>query len=61
MTPALSIDILRILPEIVLTITGVLIMLADAALAPAASRRGLGWLGAFGVMAALYTDRKSVV
>ncbi|HEX4321279.1 MAG TPA: NADH-quinone oxidoreductase subunit N [Acidobacteriaceae bacterium] len=56
MTPTFSIDILRILPEIVLTITGVLIMLIDAALAPTASRRGLGWLGAFGVMAALYTS-----
>jgi NADH-quinone oxidoreductase subunit N len=49
-------DIFRILPEVVLTLTGVLIMLLDAALAPAASRRGLGWLGAFGVMAALWAS-----
>jgi NADH-quinone oxidoreductase subunit N len=49
-------DIFRILPEVVLTLTGVLIMLLDAALAPTASRRGLGWLGAFGVMAALWTS-----
>jgi NADH-quinone oxidoreductase subunit N len=49
-------DIYRILPEVVLTVTGVLIMLLDAALAPAASRRGLGWLGAFGVMGALWAS-----
>ena len=49
-------DILRILPEVILTITGILIMLLDAALTPVASRRGLGWLGAFGVMAALWTS-----
>ena len=49
-------DILRILPEVILTITGILIMLLDAALAPAASRRGLGWLGAFGVLAALWAS-----
>ena len=58
MTPVLATvpDIYRILPEVVLTITGVLIMLIDAALPPASSRRGLGWLGAFGVMAALYSS-----
>jgi len=58
MTPMLTTvpDIYRILPEIVLTITGVLIMLIDAALPPASSRRGLGWLGAFGVMGALYAS-----
>jgi NADH-quinone oxidoreductase subunit N len=49
-------DILRILPEIVLTITGVLIMLLDAALPPAAGRRGLGWVGVFGTMAALWVS-----
>jgi len=31
-------------------------MLIDAALPPASSRRGLGWLGAFGVMGALYAS-----
>jgi NADH-quinone oxidoreductase subunit N len=49
-------DIYRILPEVVLTLTGVLIMLFDAALPPASSRRGLGWMGAFGVMAALWAS-----
>ena len=42
-------DIYRILPELVLTITGVLVMLADASLAPGRSRRGLGMLSAVGV------------
>ena len=55
MPPAVP-DIYRILPEVVLTITGVLIMLFDAALPPASSRRGLGWLGVFGVMGALYAS-----
>ena len=50
-------DIYRILPEVVLTITGVLIMLLDAALPVPASRRPLGWVGAFGVMAALWACR----
>jgi NADH-quinone oxidoreductase subunit N len=38
----------RILPEVLLTITGVLIMLVDASLAPSRSRRNLGWLAAAG-------------
>jgi NADH-quinone oxidoreductase subunit N len=41
-------DIYRILPEVVLTITGVLIMLVDASLRPSRSRRNLGWLAAAG-------------
>ena len=49
-------DIYRILPEVVLTITGVLIMLLDAAMPPASSRRGLGWVGTFGVMAAIWAS-----
>ncbi len=49
MTP----DVLRILPEVVLTVTGVLVMLADASMARAASRRSLGWLAALGVVGAL--------
>jgi len=55
-TPIAVPDIFRILPEVILTLTGVLIMLCDAAMQPAASRRGLGWLGAFGVMAALWAS-----
>jgi NADH-quinone oxidoreductase subunit N len=56
MTPYTIPDILRILPEVVLTITGVLVMLLDAALAPAKSRRPLGWVAAFGTMAALWAS-----
>jgi NADH-quinone oxidoreductase subunit N len=49
-------DIFRILPEVVLTITGVFIMLLDAAMPAQSSRRSLGWVGAFGVMAALWAS-----
>jgi NADH-quinone oxidoreductase subunit N len=49
-------DIFRILPEVVLTLTGVLVMLIDASMSKAASRRPLGWLAAFGTMAALWTS-----
>lgn len=49
-------DTLRILPEIVLTLTGVLIMLIDAALPASTSRRGLGWVAAFGTVGALWTS-----
>ena len=52
MTP----DIFRILPEIVLTLTGILVMLIDAFLPTPASRRPLGWVAAFGVMAALWAS-----
>jgi NADH-quinone oxidoreductase subunit N len=49
-------DIFRILPEVILTITGVLVMLADASLAPARSRRGLGWVAAIGTTVALWAS-----
>ncbi|GGH11257.1 NADH-quinone oxidoreductase subunit N [Silvibacterium dinghuense] len=45
--------ILRILPEVVLTITGILIMLAEPMLAPKASRKPLGWLAVAGTLVAL--------
>jgi NADH-quinone oxidoreductase subunit N len=45
-------DIYRILPEVILTITGVLVMLVDASLAPFRSRRYLGALAAAGTTAA---------
>jgi len=44
---------LRILPEIVLTGTGVLVMLAEPLLKPTTSRKGLGWLAIFGTLGAL--------
>lgn len=44
---------LRILPEIVLTVTAVLVMLVEPMLAPTASRRPLGILAIFGTLATI--------
>lgn len=44
---------LRILPEIVLTLAGIAVMLVDAMLPKASSRKPLGWLAALGALAAL--------
>jgi NADH-quinone oxidoreductase subunit N len=49
-------DIYRILPEVVLTLTGVLVMLIDASLPPAFPRRGLGWGAALGTTLALWAS-----
>jgi len=49
-------SILRILPEVVLTLTGVLIMLVDASLPPSWPRRYLGWVAAAGSTFALYAS-----
>ncbi|MGA2889922.1 MAG: NADH-quinone oxidoreductase subunit N [Terracidiphilus sp.] len=49
-------DIFRILPEVILTLTGVLVMLIDASFAPVRSRRWLGWLAAFGTVFALWAS-----
>ena len=49
-------DSLRILPEIVLTITGILIMLIDASLPAGMARRSLGWIGAIGTTVALWSS-----
>ncbi len=46
-------SLLRILPEVILTVTGVLIMLIDPVLPRAASRRNMGWLAVIGTIAAL--------
>jgi len=46
-------QILRILPEVILTVTGVLIMLIEPVLAKGKSRKPLGWLAVAGVLAAL--------
>lgn len=46
-------QIYRILPEVLLTITGVVIMLAEPLLAKHASRKPLGWLAVVGTLAAL--------
>jgi NADH-quinone oxidoreductase subunit N len=47
-------DILRILPEVVLTLTGVVIMLVDATLPASAPRRPMGWIAALGTTLALW-------
>jgi NADH-quinone oxidoreductase subunit N len=49
-------DSLRILPEIVLTITGILIMLIDASMPAGMARRSLGWVGAIGTTMALWAS-----
>ncbi|HEX4007350.1 MAG TPA: NADH-quinone oxidoreductase subunit N [Acidobacteriaceae bacterium] len=46
-------DALRILPEIVLTVGGIVVMLADAMPAKASSRKPLGWLAALFAIGAL--------
>ena len=44
---------LRILPEIIVTLAGILVMLVDATMAKGASRKPLGWLATLGALAAL--------
>src|SRR6516162_1131524 len=46
----------RILPEVILSITGVLVMLIDASLASGRSRRALGWVAVFGTVFALWAS-----
>ncbi|MFZ0744268.1 MAG: NADH-quinone oxidoreductase subunit N [Terracidiphilus sp.] len=49
-------SIFRILPEVVLTLTGVLVMLIDASLPAGWPRRALGWVAAFGTTLALWAS-----
>jgi NADH-quinone oxidoreductase subunit N len=49
-------DIYRILPEVILTLTGVAVMLIDASLPPAWPRRPLGWVAAVGATCALWAS-----
>src|SRR6202034_3383765 len=46
-------DALYILPEIALTFSGIIVMLADATMPKSADRKPLGWLAALGTLAAL--------
>ncbi|HVP50594.1 MAG TPA: NADH-quinone oxidoreductase subunit N [Terriglobales bacterium] len=46
-------DYIRVLPEILLTLFGVAVMMAEAALPAGASRKPLGWLAFVGTLAAL--------
>lgn len=48
----MSTNIVALLPEYILTIVGVLIMLAEPLLPPTASRKPLGWLAILGTVAA---------
>jgi len=49
-------DIFRILPEVILTLTGVLVMLLDASFPVLWARRPLGWVAAFGTTLALWAS-----
>ena len=49
-------DIFRILPEVILTLTGVVIMLVDATLKPTTPRRPMGWIAALGTTLALWAS-----
>lgn len=46
-------DALRILPEIILTAAGIVVMIADALMGKSSSRKPLGWLAVLGTLAAL--------
>ena len=54
MTPVPDID--RILPEVILTLSGVVIMLIDASLPASWPRRPLGWVAAIGTTIALWAS-----
>jgi NADH-quinone oxidoreductase subunit N len=49
-------DICRILPEVILTLTGVAVMLVDASIPPQWTRRYLGFLAAIGTTVALWAS-----
>ena len=49
-------DIFRILPEVILTLTGVAVMMIDASLRPTWPRRPLGWIAAIGTTLALWAS-----
>jgi NADH-quinone oxidoreductase subunit N len=49
----MSSNVLALLPELILTLTGVLVMMAEPCLKPAASRKPLGWLAIAGTVGAL--------
>src|SRR5258705_7770189 len=49
----MSTNVLALLPELILTLAGVLVMLAEPCLAPTSSRKPLGWIAIAGTVAAL--------
>src|SRR6476660_8967150 len=54
MNPIQTIDYIRILPELVLTAFGIIVMMADPLLKPGASRKGLGLAALAGTIAAIF-------
>src|ERR1700686_4165234 len=53
MNPIQTVDYIRILPELVLTAFGIVVMMADPLLKPGASRKGLGLISLVGTIAAI--------
>ena len=57
----MSANLLALLPEIILTVTGVIVMMAEPVIAPGKSRKPLGWLAILGTVvsgfAAFYQHR----
>jgi len=53
MNPIQTVDYIRILPELVLSVFGIIVMMADPLLKPGASRKGLGLLSLAGTGAAI--------
>ena len=49
----MSTNVLALLPELILTLTGVFVMMAEPCLAPTSSRKPLGWISIAGTVAAL--------
>jgi NADH-quinone oxidoreductase subunit N len=49
----MSSNVLALLPELILTLTGVVVMMAEPCLKPATSRKPLGWLAIAGTVASL--------
>jgi hypothetical protein len=49
-------DIYRILPEVILTLTGAAVMVIDASIPPSWPRRFLGWVAAIGTTIALWAS-----
>ncbi len=48
----MSTNLLAVLPELLLTLTGVAVMMLEPLIAPGKTRRPLGWLAIFGTVAA---------
>src|ERR1700741_3945096 len=52
----ISSNVLALLPELILTLTGVLVMLAEPCLKPTSSRKPLGWIAIAGTVGALFAS-----